>query len=121
MADARRAGAVDRGWLPDILPERAANVRERHNIDTNETGCVFKLAAPEATTLRETLAPLKQSDLSARTVRAPGVEWWPRVLEGKLDAAAIEKAGMKVYTSGPLLFALEADERRGFMYRAHAR
>jgi hypothetical protein len=34
---------------------------------------------------------------------------------------ATDKAGMKMYISGPLLFALEAGERRGFMYRAYAR
>jgi len=33
MTEARRAGEVDRGWLPEILPNGATNVRERHNIE----------------------------------------------------------------------------------------
>jgi hypothetical protein len=121
MAEARRAGMVDRGWLPDILPDGATRVRERHNVDTNETWCAFDLAASEAARLQAAMSPLTPSELSARSLRAPGVGWWPKVLEGKLDSRAIDNAGMKLYTSGPLLFAFDAGERRAFMYSAYAR
>jgi hypothetical protein len=117
MAEARRMGAVDRGWLPEILPDEATNVHEVHNVDTNQTWCRFDLTAADANRLRAALSSLTASQISARTVRAPGVEWWPKVLGGVLDPGAIEKAGMKLYMSGPLLFALDAGERHGLMYR----
>jgi len=28
--------AIDRGWIPEFLPEDAHTIRERHNLDTNE-------------------------------------------------------------------------------------
>ena len=121
MADARRAGAVDRGWLPDLLPDSAINIRERHNLDTNQTWCAFELTPAAVATLRSRLSPMKSADLMNTTVRAPGARWWPAVLEGRLDPAAIDKAGMSLYTSGSLLFALTSDGRLGFMYRAYAR
>jgi hypothetical protein len=34
-ADAERAGAVERGWIPAFVPKSATNIREVHNIDTN--------------------------------------------------------------------------------------
>jgi hypothetical protein len=39
-ATARRAGAFERGWLPEFVPEQAADIWEMHNLDTNITwGC----------------------------------------------------------------------------------
>jgi len=117
MSEARRAGEVDRGWLPDILPDGATNVRERHNIDTNETWCSFDLTGAESSRLRAAMSPLAPHHVSAWVVRPPGVGWWPRVLEGALDSRAVDKSGME---AGSLVFALEAGGRRGYMYRAHA-
>lgn len=32
---ARQQDAVDRGWIPDLLPEESTDLREVHDIDTN--------------------------------------------------------------------------------------
>ena len=34
-ADAERAGAIDRGWVPAFVPKTARDIRDVHNIDTN--------------------------------------------------------------------------------------
>ncbi len=34
-------GAISRGWLPEWLPRSAHNIRERHNIDTNQGAFSF--------------------------------------------------------------------------------
>lgn len=33
---ARQAGAMARGWLPTLLPPTATDIREVHNLDSNE-------------------------------------------------------------------------------------
>ncbi len=43
VKDARASGAVARGWVPNDLPESATDLRERHDLDTNEVwGCSRK-------------------------------------------------------------------------------
>jgi len=43
------------------------------------------------------------------------------MLEGKLDQNTLEPAGMKLYSSGRLLFAFQAGSERAFMYRESGR
>jgi hypothetical protein len=80
-ADRRSAGgAIARGWIPEILPDDASDIREVHNMDTNATWCCFSTRHP--------------ADVRARAVRlgAVGVlgpvhsgpretfrdfSWWP--------------------------------------------
>jgi hypothetical protein len=40
-ATARRAGALDRGWLPEFIPDDATDISELHNLDTNLTWACF--------------------------------------------------------------------------------
>jgi hypothetical protein len=41
-ADAKSRGALERGgWLPDFLPESATEIREEHDIDSNELWVTF--------------------------------------------------------------------------------
>lgn len=39
--EALKSGSVDRGWLPDWLPEDSYNISEAHNIDTNARAFKF--------------------------------------------------------------------------------
>lgn len=39
--EANAEGAMTRGWLPEWLPRSAENIRERHNIDTNQSAFSF--------------------------------------------------------------------------------
>ena len=38
-------GAIGRGWVPEWLPVAATDIREVHNIDTNESALAFSLPA----------------------------------------------------------------------------
>lgn len=35
MTDAKSQGAVDRGWLPPLLPDSSSAIVDRHNLDLN--------------------------------------------------------------------------------------
>lgn len=121
MAEARRAGAVDRGWLPDILPDTSTNVREVHNIDSSETWCAFELTEAESARLRAKMSVLGPAEAARRTIRSPGVAWWPRALQGTLDQRALDRAGITLYGSGRFLFAFEGSSGPSYMYRDSVR
>ena len=40
-AAARRAGAYERGWLPEFVPPSATDISELHNLDSNRTWACF--------------------------------------------------------------------------------
>ncbi len=39
---AERAGAIRQGWIPDWVPKSARDLREVHNIDTNQSMLSFR-------------------------------------------------------------------------------
>jgi hypothetical protein len=43
QADAVAAGAVKRGWIPSWIPSDATQLREVHNVDTNQSALLFNL------------------------------------------------------------------------------
>ena len=71
---ARRSGTVERGWFPDWLPNDARDIREVHDVDTNQVLAAFRIDTDAsrilppacAQTPRETLEPVPFS-----------VAWWP--------------------------------------------
>jgi hypothetical protein len=84
VATARQAGLLDRGWIPDILPPDAVDIREVHDLDTNVTWGCFNTATGVAT-VRSRLAALQGKRVSGPV--APGMvrvrSWWPSSLTGQ--------------------------------------
>jgi hypothetical protein len=101
MAEARSAGALDRGWVPSFLPSSTTSIVESHNIDTNETWGTFRFATditalPDAT---------EATFAAQRLRRPPGVPDWPAVLDGETSLNRLRQAGLVVYQgSSPGLF-----------------
>jgi hypothetical protein len=118
LADARRAGAVARGWLPDFLPESSSEIKEIHNIDTNQIWCAFEFSIEETRSLQQHLTAIEPTSVSTVQVRAVDVAWWPRVLQGRLDPDRIARAGLQLYRNGTMYFAIDWKAGRAFFYRA---
>src|SRR5438270_5107414 len=74
--EARAAGAIDRGWIPRLLPPSAKFIREKHNIDTNESWGRFEFSASDARGLASAVTPIR-SGADRECVRDPHVNWWP--------------------------------------------
>jgi hypothetical protein len=70
-ADAKRAGALGPGkWLPAFLPASATEIREEHDIDTNELWVAFTLG-------RDFSAPSSCSpSLDKAVADDRGPQWW---------------------------------------------
>jgi hypothetical protein len=127
LGDAKRDGAIDRGWLPDFLPESSRGIHELHDISPSTTWCAFEFLPMDSPALRKVLTGAGGSAPSVRRVPDPGKSWWPAVLTGDLDTSKIHGAGFELYvlvqpetasTKAVLLFAIDWAKGRGFFYRA---
>jgi hypothetical protein len=72
-ATAAQAGAFDHGWIPRVLQPDVTDIREWHDLDTNEVRGRF---APNDSVLNRLQSTCKQGgDLPRRVRSAPN--WWP--------------------------------------------
>ena len=46
-ADAQRAGAIERGWVPAFVPSSARDITDSHNLDTNRQTLRFTIPSSE--------------------------------------------------------------------------
>lgn len=74
LAEARAAGAVARGWVPDWLPPSATNIREVHNLDTNHFMVRFTL--PMGTPFQPP-KPCERVPLNVPPKPPFNRAWWP--------------------------------------------
>ena len=118
VAEARAAGAIDRGWVPSTLPENVYELRAAYAIDGEERWGLFNFRPTDAGALRAILqrdeVPLAGTvmDIPAR------IEWWPVLLRGRLDAERIQTTGLRAYhaKSGSLVFAVNWNQGRAYYW-----
>jgi hypothetical protein len=76
-------GAIARGWIPEWLPEKATNIYELHNLDTNYSMLRFtypigaKLDTPNCEHITAASVPNPRYSRS----------WWPRNLSNSSEVA----------------------------------
>lgn len=127
LADADKAGAITRGWIPDdLLPGSSRAIHEVHEISPSTEWCAFEFLPTDSQGLRKNLKSVDALPPSVRRVPNPGVSWWPAALKGNLDLVKIHGAGFELYvvekpatsvTTDVLLFAIDWSKGRGFFYR----
>lgn len=118
MAEARDAGAVRQGWVPDGLPPHAHDLREAHLLNSSKRWGLFEYPQSEEEALRALLQPQEISldgehcDIPAR------IEWWPVALRRNLDGARIAATGIRAYRSkaGDLIFAINWQQGRAYYW-----
>ena len=96
LDEARRAGAVERGWVPQWLPPGAREIREAHDLDSNRRWGLFNFPSDDVASLRSALGP--EIKIDGQRVDAPRrIEWWPIILRGMLDGDQIALTGLKAH------------------------
>lgn len=75
LADARES--IDAGWIPRYLPASARDIRERHDIDTNEIWISFRYDPENSKWMEEAC---ERADDLAGPYGSPA--WWPEPLTG---------------------------------------
>jgi hypothetical protein len=118
LADARAAGAVAQGWVPEGIPSQSHDLREAHIPNSTKRWGLFEYPPSEEAALRALLQSAEitldgqHCDIPAR------VEWWPLVLRGDLDAARIAATGLRAYRSKSedLIFAVNWRQARAYYW-----
>ena len=117
LDEARAAGAIDRGWVPQGLPPSATDLREGHLGDGRRWG-VFAFDSAHGDTLKNLLGP--EITTGPVECEAPGrLEWWPRILRSPIDLERVRSTGLHVYDSrdGRLRFAVNWSQGRAYYWR----
>lgn len=119
LDEARRAGAIDRGWIPDGLPPGTTELREAHDLDSNRHWGLFSFSQAEAAGLKR-LLEARETSLEGVTIDIPGrVEWWPVLLRGRLDAEKIRSIGLRAYRANDSgrVFLVNWEQGRAYYWR----
>lgn len=74
LATAERAGAIRQGWIPDWVPRSAREIRELHDLDTNQSMLSFRYDPNDLLTVPSTCSQVRPSEVSPAPFRA---SWWP--------------------------------------------
>jgi hypothetical protein len=75
FAEAEKAGAMRRGWVPAWIPRSARTIRETHDLDTKQTMLSFRYAPGEMLAVPDSCIPVGSTELRG-TPFSPS--WWPR-------------------------------------------
>jgi|ERR1022692_802405 hypothetical protein len=114
-ADAERdkiAGvdAFDRGWLPVVLKFGVSEIREEHNVSTNQGRATFRYTPVFADTLERSCSPLPPD----APVSSPFRRWPGFLLKGD-TAGKLRSRNVRVFKCGDFTFAIN-DEQSGFFW-----
>jgi hypothetical protein len=71
---AKRAGALQSGWLPTWLPPESKKIYERHNIDTNARMWSAEVPIGAELALPSSCVAFKQNEISKPPMET---SWWP--------------------------------------------
>jgi hypothetical protein len=120
LTEARQAGAIAQGWIPEGLPGGSYDLRAAHVPGTRQRWGIVNFPQPEADSLR---ALLRAEEISVDGLNAhtPGrIEWWPVVLRGNLDNRRIAATGLRNYQAkeGDLIFAVNWAQGRAYYWAA---
>jgi hypothetical protein len=118
LAEARAAGAVQRGWVPEGLPAGTHELREAHDLDSNRRWGLFSFPPAQSDALRSMLNS-DEVNLTGVTCDIPRrIEWWPVLLRGALDGDRIRTAGLSAYRArtGDLLFLVNWEQGRAYYW-----
>lgn len=123
MDDVRAHKEQSLYWLPTFMPADARNIRECHNIDSNEGWSTFEFPPSNLRTWQSQLTTVAPEKLSGLTVRAPAtLTWWPAVLKGRLDSEKLRASGLRFseFRAEPnvvFIAAVDVNEGRAFVWR----
>jgi hypothetical protein len=118
LAEARQAGAIAQGWIPEGLPPGSHDLREAHLPGTARRWGIVNFPESEADALRA-LLDTGEISLDGRRCDAPArIEWWPIVLRGDLNGERIAATGIRSYRSkdGQLIFAVNWTQGRAYYW-----
>jgi hypothetical protein len=121
VAEARQAGAIAAGRVPEGVPESASDLREGYLPDGQHWG-VFAFASSDIPAMRALLGP----EITSGTLSCdpPGrLEWWPRLLHSPIDVDRVRSTGFRLYRqpAANLIYAVNWGQGRTYYWRGYSR
>jgi hypothetical protein len=106
---ATKAGAFERGWLPVVLQPDLTDIREWHDLNSNDVRGRFTI---NHVVLLRMQSECKKSSEIPPIELAP--EWWPRsISEGEAET------GVRVVHCREFFVAIDAANRTGYFWDDH--
>jgi hypothetical protein len=115
LTAARADGAFARGWLPELLPRSARQLREVHDLDTNARWLAFRADSADLADVTATLAPLTLAQARSSAERRPSHAWLdaPPELGGFNLATARGAQQLGLYFAPAAAYCLAVEWRTG--------
>jgi hypothetical protein len=115
VEEARAAGAVAAGWVPDGLPKSANDLREGHLPDGRYWG-VFAFPRADERAIRALVG--EEITGGTLTCDPPGrLEWWPRLVQSPVDVAKVRGTGFQLYRApGARTFVVNWGQGRAYYW-----
>jgi hypothetical protein len=115
IADAERdkiAGAdvFERGWLPLVMKSGVTEIREEHNVSTNQGRATFHYTPVFADRLERSCSSLPPDAPVSSPFRR-----WPGFLRKGDTSAKLRSQNVRVFKCGDFTFAID-DEQSGFFW-----
>jgi hypothetical protein len=123
LAEARQAGAIASGRIPEGLPPGTREMREAFDPGMDRRWGLFDFPAAEGAHLKA-LLEASERPLGGDPAEPPRrIEWWPLVLRGAPDDERIRATGLRTYRSrdGELTFAVNWNQGRAYYWTAAAK
>ena len=114
--EARRAGALASGWIPEGVPPGAGDLREGHMPDGRHWG-VFAFKPAEEPAVRALVgSEIGSGTLSCEPPRR--LEWWPRLLLSPVDVEKVRSTGFRLYNAtGGRTYAINWGQGRAYYWK----
>ena len=61
--EALKKGAIQRGWIPEVIPKTATEIYEQHDLDTNQVWIRFSLPSIEKDKITTGLKKLTHDEI----------------------------------------------------------
>jgi hypothetical protein len=123
--DAEKSGEFSRGWLPEFLPTSSHAIHVAYDLSPSELWSAFEFEPAEGSKFLSTLKPVDPVAVPITWIPNPHVPWWPKSLEGTLDAQKILNSNLALYSATlplsqvaneRLLFGVDRTKGRAYFY-----
>ena len=91
--EAKKDNAIERGWIPNIIPASSSEIYERHNLDTNRVWIRFKFDKKDIQGLIGKIKEVNPAEIENIEFPRIGVKWWPK----NLNKDSFTQHSLKIY------------------------
>jgi hypothetical protein len=97
--EAEKSGEFSRGWLPDFLPSSSRSIDLGYDLSPSQVWCAFDFDVADKDAFLSSVKSIDRLAPPITQVPSPHVKWWPKSLEGNLDAQKIRENGFALYSA----------------------